>query len=174
MAAKTYIIANSTRATTAAPVKYATGNTIRTMLQVSMGVNAPGRIIEWGCSFDAFAAALPGQVELFGTTVAATGLTAAVDTDIMPFGDANAPANASSLPFIVGTGNTGYTAGAACTEGSVANYRMFDAQLIAPTNQYVKQWPLGREPEFNGSTFIRVRMTFGATVNAYTYMIVEV
>jgi hypothetical protein len=46
-------------------------------------------------------------------------------------------------------------------------------QLIAPTNQYVKQWPLGREPYCQASKFYRIRVTFGAAVNAYCYMIVE-
>jgi hypothetical protein len=53
---------------------------------------------------------------------------------------------------------------------------MFDTQLIAPTNQYVKQFPLGREPELNGKAtveFLRVRMTFGASVNATIYIVCE-
>jgi hypothetical protein len=60
---------------------------------------------------------------------------------------------------------------------------MLDAQLIAPTSQYAKQFPLGREPELGyGNTgngyqtevYLRVRMTFGASVNTYIYVIFEV
>ena len=51
---------------------------------------------------------------------------------------------------------------------------MFDVQLIAPTNQYVKQFPLGLEPVIQISKFGRIRVTAGTTVNAYCYMIVEV
>ncbi len=149
------------------------------MMQLS-AQNSPTtsiRIIEWGCSFDGSAAATPGEVEVFATTVGATGLsTAYAAADIMPWSDANAAANTASttgVPLALGTSNSGF-ATAAVTEGTVANARMFDLQLIAPTNQYVKQFPLGREPEVLGNQFLRVRMTFAATVNAYIYVIFEV
>lgn len=179
MPAKTYLIHNSAQVTTAAPVKQPTGTAIRTMMQLAPAAGYPMRIIEWGCSFDGSAAATPGQVELFATTVAATALsTAYVAGDIQPFGDPNAPANTagtSGVPLNLGTGLSGF-ATAAVTEGTVANARMFDTQLIAPTGQYVKQYPLGREPELNGKQtveFLRVRMTFGTSVNASIYVIVE-
>jgi hypothetical protein len=57
------------------------------------------------------------------------------------------------------------------TEGTVANCNMFDLQLIPPTGQYVKQFPLGREPSTALSTFVRVRVTAGASVNCHTYVI---
>jgi len=47
-------------------------------------------------------------------------------------------------------------------------------QLVAPTNQYVKQFPLGREPMFKASEFLRIRVTAGAAVNAYCYVIIEI
>jgi hypothetical protein len=179
MAAKTYLIHNSAAVTTAAPVKQPTGTAIRTMMQLAPAAGYPIRIIEWGCSFDASAAATPGQVELFATTVAATGLsTAYVAGDIQPYGDPNTTANTAGtggVPFNLGTGLSGF-ATAAVTEGTVANARMFDCQMIAPTNQYVKQFPLSREPELNGKQtveFLRIRMTFGTSVNAYCYVIVE-
>lgn len=179
MAAKTYLIHNSAQVTTAAPVKQPTGTAIRTMMQLAPASGVAVRLIEWGCSFDGSAAAQPGQVEVFATTVAATGLsTAYVVGDIQPFGDPNAAANTSGtsgVPFNLGTSLSGF-ATAAVTEGTVANARMFDAQMIAPTNQYVKQFPLGREPEFNGKAtveYLRVRMTFGTTINAYIYVVVE-
>src|ERR1039458_6163613 len=102
MAAKTYIVTNSTVTTTAAPVKQPTGATIRTMLQVAPATGFPIRLVEWGCSFDASAAATPGQVEVFGTTVAATMSTAFAAGDVMPHGDPNAVANtagASGVPL---------------------------------------------------------------------------
>jgi hypothetical protein len=177
---KIYRIYNSTATSTAAPVKQPTGTAIRTMLQIQLGVGQMGRVVEWGCSFDGSAAATPGQVELFACSGAATMSTAATNADIMPLNDAYAFVNASNVPFALSTTTTGF-ATAGVTEGTVANYRSFDAQLIAPTNQYVKQFPLGREPEFahvlrDGTTpaFVRVRMTFGTTVNAYIYVDVEV
>jgi hypothetical protein len=51
---------------------------------------------------------------------------------------------------------------------------MMDVQFIAPTNQYIKQFPLGREPQFAPSEFLRIRVTAGAAVNAYCYMVIEV
>lgn len=179
MAAKTYLIHNSAQATTAAPVKQPTGTAIRTMMQLAPASGVAVRLIEWGCSFDAFAAAAPGQVEVFATTVAATALSTAYAVgDIQPYGDPNAAANTagtSGVPFNLGTSLSGFST-AAITEGTVANARMFDAQLIAPTAQYKWQAPLGREPEINGKAtveFLRIRMTFAASVNAYCYVIVE-
>ena len=46
-------------------------------------------------------------------------------------------------------------------------------QFIAPTNQYVKQFPLGREPVINIGASGRIRVTAGAAVNAYCYMVLE-
>ena len=175
MSAKTYIVTNSTATTTAAPVKQPTGTAIRTMLQIAPATGVPIRVIEWGCSFDASAAATPGQVEVFGTTVAATMSTAFAAGDVMPFGDPNAPANTaggSGVPLNLSTTTSGF-ATAAVTEGTVANYRMCDAQLVSPTNQYLKQFPLGREFEMAGGQFLRVRVTFAATVGMYVYVIFE-
>jgi hypothetical protein len=51
---------------------------------------------------------------------------------------------------------------------------MFDVQLLAPTNQYIKQFPLGREPMVNAISALRIRVTAGAAVNAYCYVVLEV
>jgi len=175
MAAKVYSIYNGAQPTTAAPAKQPTGTLIRTMMQLA--VNFPIRLIEVNASFDGTSAATPGIVEVFQTTVAATMSTANVAADIMPYGDPNAPANtagASGIPLGLGTTALTGFATAAVTEGTVANYHLFDAQQVAPTNQYVKQFPLGREPELAPSTFLRVRMTFGASVNTLIQVVFEV
>lgn len=177
--AQVYLIQNTTATTTAAPVKQPTGTVIRTMLQIALSSTFPAaRVIEWGCSFDGSAAATPGEIELVETgTVFATSLsTASVAGDIIPWNDPNAPANTagtSGVPFNLGTGLTGFATGSV-TEGSITATRSFDAQLIAPTNQYVKQFPLGREPEIKPGNALRVRMTFGTTINAYIYVLIEV
>lgn len=162
MARKLYYVANSAIPTTAAAVKVTTGTAVKTMLQIGTPATTNLSIIEWGISFDGSAAATPIEVELFGTTVAAT-VTAVNPTS---YGDPNAVASLC----VGGTGATGFTA---TVEGTVANYRGFDLQLIAPTNQYVKQYPLGREPEVAASQFVRIRVTAGAAVNAYCYIIWE-
>jgi hypothetical protein len=182
MPAVTYSINNSAQPTTAAPVKQPTGTAIRTMLQLApLASGYPIRIIEWNCSFDGSAAATPGQVELFACTGAATMSTAFAAADVMPYGDRlNTPANTagtSGAPLSLSTTLSGF-ATAAVTEGSVANYRSFDSQLIAPTNQYVKQFPQGREPQLGGNSatqeFLRCRVTFGTTVNMLIEVVFEV
>lgn len=168
-----YIVYNSSLATTAAPVKQPTGSTIRTMTQLKAGAGQYLSIAEWGCSFDASAAAQPGQVELFETTVAATMSTAYVNADIQRFGNANGPqqGDTANLPIdVTGTATSGF-ATTAVTEGTVANYRCADLQLVPPTNPYLKQWPLGREFQVKAGNFLRSRMTFGATVNCYIYVV---
>jgi len=182
MGAATYMVYNSAQASSAAPVKQATGSAIRTMMQLApLATGFPIRIIEWGCSFDGSAAATPGEVELFACTGAATMSTAYAAADIQPFGSRlDYPANTSGTsgtPLSLGTALSGF-ATTSVTEGTVANYRGFDVQLVAPTSQYVKQFPLGREPQLGGNSatqdFLRCRMTFGTTVNAYIYVIFEV
>jgi hypothetical protein len=163
-----YVVHNSSRATTAAPVKQPTGTAIRTMLQIATATTDGIYVVEWGISFDGSAAATPIQVELFNCTGAATMSTAHVAADYMKLTD---PLGGATGGVQVGTTSLGGFATAAVTEGTVANYNLWDMQLIAPTSQYVKQWPLGREPQAALSTFVRVRVTATATVNCYTYVV---
>lgn len=176
MAAATYIIYNSAQATTAAPVKQPTGTAIRTMMQIRPATGYQVRLIAWGCSFDGFAAALPGQVELFETSAAATMSTAYAAGDIMPYNDYNSTANtagATGVPFNLSTTTSGFATGAV-TEGTVAAYRAAWIGMIAPTNQFDYQWPLGREFSLTPQMYLRVRVTFGTTVNMQIYLIFEV
>lgn len=163
-----YLIANGPMPTTAAQAVVTTGTAIKTLLQVKPFNVA--RIVEWGISFDGSAAATPIKVELLETDVAAT-VTASVDADITKYGPSVADAAAASVAGLtLGTSATGYTSTA---EGTIAAVRMFDVQFVAPTNQYVKQFPLGREPVIQVAKFGRIRVTAGAAVNAYSYMIID-
>ena len=54
-----YKVANFVQATTAAPVEQPTGTAIRTMLQIATSTTMGIKIVEWGISFDGFAAAAP-------------------------------------------------------------------------------------------------------------------
>lgn len=158
--------------TTAAFAPVATGTGIKTLLQVAPGATTVLKICEWGISFDGFAAAAPGKVELVETDVAAT-VTACVANDITKY-DATAllAGNPTTALISVGTASTGYTA---TVEGTTTASRDLDGpQLIAPTNQFIKQFPLGTEPIIQIGKFARIRVTFAATVNASCYMIVEV
>ena len=166
-----YQIFNGPAPTTAAQAVVTTGNAIKTLLQVKPSATIIARIVEWGISFDGSAAATPIKCELLETDVAAT-VTASVAADIVKLDSAalNGGDPTTNL-IVVGTTSTGYTS---TGEGSITSTRVFDAQLIAPTNQYVKQFPLGREPIIQISKFARIRVTAGAAVNAYCYMTVEI
>lgn len=167
-----YLIGNGPMQTTAAFATVTTGTAIKTMLQVKPGATVVARIIEWGISFDGSAAATPGKIELIETDVAAT-VTASVTADITKYdGAALMGGDPVTALISVGTAATGYTA---TVEGSTTSVRNLDGpQLIAPTSQFVKQFPLGREPIIQAAKFARVRVTFGTAVNAYCYMIVEI
>ena len=166
-----YAIFNGPMPTTAAQVPVTTGTSIKTLLQVKPGATVVAKIREWGISFDGSAAATPIKVELLQADVAAT-VTASAAADITKLDAAALMGGDPTTALIaVGTTSTGYTATA---EGSITAVRMFDAQLIAPTNQYVKQFPLGAEPVIELSKFARIRVTAGSAVNAYCYMILEI
>lgn len=163
-----YLIANGPMQTTAAFAAVASGTAIKTMLQVKPFV--PVWIVEWGISFDGFAAALPGKVELIETDVAAT-VTASVDNDVTKYGAVGDGVVASVGALTLSTSATGYTASG---EGSITAVRNLDAPIfLPPTGPYVKQFPLGERPLIQVAKFGRIRITFGTTVNVYCYMILE-
>lgn len=157
--------------TTASQAAVTTGTAIKTLLQVKASATAPFKVTAWGISFDGSAAATPGIIECCETDVAAT-VTASVANDIHKL-DAAALAGGDPTTNLlpVGTTSTGYTSTA---EGSITLVRQFDVQHIAPTNQYVYQWPLGQEPWVQISKFLRVRVKFAAAINAICFVEVEV
>src|SRR5205085_11519821 len=135
------LIANGPMQTTAAFAAVSTGTAIKTLLQVKPSATLIAKIVEWGISFDGSAAATPGKVELIETDVAAT-VTASVAADITKL-DAEAIACGDPTTNLVqvGTAATGYTA---TVEGSITAIRNLDPpQFMAPTTQFVKQFPLG-------------------------------
>ncbi len=161
---KTYIAYNGAMVTTAAPVKIATGTAIKTLMQLKAGATTPIRVVEWGISFDGSAMVTPGVCELVETGSVAATVTAYVAADLQPHNDPNAPATQAQIGS---TTNSGFTASA---EGSITATRMGDVQLLDPIAPYVKQFPLGREFEVKAGNILRVRVTFGTTVNALAYI----
>jgi hypothetical protein len=155
---------NGAMPTTAAQVKVAVANGVKTMLQLSTPATRQIQLISWGYSIDA---ALAGVVELMQTDVAAT-VTAHVAAGVQPL-DPNAPASLLTL----GTANTGYTASA---EGSTTASRVFDVQEVAssspPNLSYSYQWTPAERPIIAISKFVRVRTTFGATTSSMVCWIV--
>lgn len=166
-----YFIGSGPMQTTASFATLATGTNIITLLQVKASATLVAKIIEWGISFDGSAAATPIKCELIETDVAATVTAADANSITKLDGNALAGGDPTTNLILVGTTSTGYNA---TGEGTITAVRNFDIQLIAPTNQYVKQFPLGREPIIQVSKFARIRVKAGASVNAYAYMIVEV
>jgi len=164
-----YLIANGPMPTTAAQAVVTTGTAIKTMLQVKGVASTQFKVKEWGISFDGSAAATPIKCELLETGTVFATVTASAAADITKFENPNNPT--STIHFSVGTSATGYTSTA---EGTIVAVRMFDAQLIAPTNQYVKQFPLGLEPMVNADSSLRIRVTAAVAVNAYCYILCEV
>ena len=154
--------------TTASFAAVTTGTSIKTLLQIK-----PFNVVkirEWGISFDGSAAATPIEVELLDTGTVFGTVTASADADIMKFDGAEG-AVASVAGLTLGTSATGYT----CTsEGSITTVKLFDTQFIAPTNQYVKQFPLGAEPKCIIGNAVRIRVKAGAAVNAICYMVLEI
>jgi hypothetical protein len=157
--ANSYIAWNGPMPTTAAQAAVTTGTAIKTLLQIATPSTKGLQVIQWGISFDGSAAATPIKCELLQTDVAAT-VVAHVAAGVQPYNDALAPASLMTL----GTAATGYTASA---EGTIATVRVFDVQFVAPTNQYLLQFPLDEGPDIPVSKFLRVRVTAAAAVNAY-------
>lgn len=164
MTTKLYLAFNGAGAAlTAAPVKIATGTSIKTLQQLSPPANGGIEIIEWGISFDGSAAATPGVVELVNTAAINATVTAYAAGDITKLG-----ASPDATRLTLGVGNSGFTSSA---EGSITATQEHDVQMLPPTAPYIKQFPLERGPEVLASTFERIRVTFGTTINALCYIV---
>lgn len=159
---KLFIAYNAAPPTTAAPVKMTTGAVIKTLLQVATPSTTYIEIVEYGISFDGNAAATPVNCELVQTDVAATGGTSFTPQSYNLVGDAVAS---------LCVGGASATCFGPSTEGTTTATRMLDWQLIAPTNQFVKQWPLGLYPLVPVSKFLRIRVTAPASVGAACYVV---
>lgn len=163
-----YTINNGPMPTTASFAAVTTGTAIKTLLQIK-----PFNIVkikEWGISFDGSAAATPIEVELLDTGAIFATVTASVDADVYKFDGAEG-AVASVAGLTLGTTATGYTSSG---EGSIVATKLFDTQFIAPTGQYVKQFPLGLEPKCIIGNSVRIRVKAGTAVNAICYMVLEI
>jgi hypothetical protein len=163
-AARTFAAWNGTQATTGALTKVTTGTAVKTLMQIQTNATAPGiRVIEWGISFDAVAG-VPIECELIDTVSVAATVTTYASTDIVYMN--NPSAEVSTI--VRGTTASGFTATA---EGTITAGRTGDYQLVS--QQYVKQFPLGREFEVPISHNLRVRVTAGTAVNAIAYVVWE-
>lgn len=163
-----YTIFNGPLPTTASFAAVTTGTAIKTMLQLKP-FNLV-KIVEWGISFDGSAAATPIEVELLDTGTVFATVTASVDADVFKTSGLD-QAVASVAGLTLGTAATGYTGSA---EGTITTTRLYDVQFVAPTNQYVKQFPLGAQPICIIGNSIRIRVKAGTAVNAICYMTIDI
>lgn len=158
---------NAAMPTTAAIAPVATGTTIKTMLQIATPATRQCQLISWGYTLSAVPASGTATIELIQTDVAAT-VTPHVAAGVQPL-DPNAPASLMTL----GASATGYTATA---EGTVTATRTFDTDQIASTAgaqplNYDYQWMPDERPIVAVSKFLRVRVTFAASVNMLCWVV---
>lgn len=163
-----YRIYNAPMPTSASIVPVTTGTAIKTLLQLKP-FNV-GKIVAWGISFDGSASATPIICELLETGTVFATVTASADADCYKLDGAD-QAVASVAGLTLATSGTGYTASA---EGTVTATKIFDAQLVAPTNQYIYQFPLGQEPKMLIGSSYRIRVKAGTAVNALCFIEVEI
>lgn len=162
---------NGARQTTAKFAAVTTGTAIKTLMQVKPSSTKPLKIVEWGFKCDAPSASALAVVELIEVDVAAT-VTAYGANDLHKL-DAEAlmAGDLTTNLIQVGTSASGFTGTA---EGSITALRFFDGilQTIPSSNgyEYVKQFPLGREPFIQIDKFLRIRTHFGVAVNAICYV----
>jgi hypothetical protein len=150
----------------AAKQTLAASGTTYVLLQIAPSAGNPATVYEWGVSFDQSVAGMPAQCELISGTTAQTGMTAHVASGITTY---LRSADAGASGVTLGTAATGYGAVTATTPGTV---RMGDIQNVAPTNQYVKQFPLGREFFVAGGQFMQIRVTpRTASLGVYAYCV---
>src|SRR3990167_4687554 len=105
--AQLYVVYNGPSPTVAAQVPVTTGTAIKTLLQVKLGTQNFGKIVEWGISFDGSAAATPIKFELLETWTVFATVTAHAASGIVKL-DPNA-VDPTTSNFILTTTGTGYT-----------------------------------------------------------------
>lgn len=142
----------------------ATGAKVTLQLATPAGVKI--RIVEWGISFSGSAAGTPSFCELVQNGTATTLGTAHSTTTIQPIGDAT---DACPLTMSAATSAYGSTIPVSATVD-----KTFDSQQVGQTSQYLKQWPLGREPVMIASKFLQLRVNTAATLIAIGYVDFEV
>ncbi|MCI4354553.1 MAG: hypothetical protein L3K06_04230 [Thermoplasmata archaeon] len=161
MSAKTYTAMNGAVPGAAAAVAIATNTAIRTMMQLQMGAQVAGRIVEWWTEFDGSAAATPIKVEILShTTAPQTTLTTYGAADVPGANDPNAGTTAITLASNA-SGFSSQTTEVTPT-GTVRN---LSTHFVPPTSGIYIQYPLGREPEIVKAGYVRGRVTSGTNVN---------
>lgn len=165
---------NGAEALDAVQLPVATGTALETMVQIKCQAGVTMKVVAWGVSMDGAAAAAGVEFELVETGIVfLTGAVAHDDASTCAF-NAEALGMTASAYFDYGTADTCYSDGTAQTEGTVTVSRVFDAQLVQPTGQYVWEFSLGREPVISAVSALRLRVKAANDVNAVAWIMVEV
>jgi hypothetical protein len=151
MAAPCYIAWNAVTSGLTTPMTgtatSSTSGTVKTILQVKSPPNSKIRVVEWGYIFTTTPTA-PIQMELVETgTVFATVSSGSIS-------NYNDVTGYTSL-CTVSTAGTGFNASA---EGGPTSTRLL-AQTFDTALYFKQQFPLGREPELNEASSLRIRAT---------------
>lgn len=125
------------------------------------------QLLAWGFTLDAAPGTL-GEVELIQSDVASTGGTAHLAAGVQPL----TPGQPASM-LTLGTGGTGYSFS---TLGVPTATRVFDAKHIpvaagSSDMTYEKIWVPDARPIAAVSSFVQVRVTFGAAVNMSCWIV---
>jgi hypothetical protein len=123
------------------------------------------KVIEWGYYFTVSPTA-PVTMELIETgAVGGTGGTSGV---VQNYNDVTGPASR------ITAGGAAATCYGPTAEGTITASRLLAATMDLAT-YFKQQFPLGREPEVNASSFLRVRVTpsTAAAVSGVSYVVWE-
>lgn len=168
MAAPCYIAWNSAAPTTAtlvAQATIATASAVSSVLQVKTGTPKI-RVIEWGYAFTTVPTAVVAA-ELITSTTGITMNTALGTSDILDYNDV------TGVGTQVVTGSTSGSAFATAAQTEVAAGVRVLASQQEWGSQFKQQFPLGREPEVNGGTFLRIRFKSANALTVSAYLIWE-
>jgi len=168
-----YKIWNSPMVTAASMVPVTTGTSIKTMLQLASPSTRQFSIISWGYLLDAFpTTTLVGKIDLIESDTGAT-ITQHVASGIQPL----LPGIPASQLLIATTGQTGYTSS---SETAPTVTRTFDQDQINGVTylggseaMYEYQFLPNEQPVVAVSKFLRIRATFGSTVNMLCWAVIE-
>jgi len=128
------------------------------------------RIVEWGYFFDVIPTALV-KVSLVTTgTTFMTMNTALAAGDVMPYNDSTGPA---SQVVTASTSGSAFNTGTATETTISANTMRYLAHRPEWGQSFAQQFPLGREPEVNGGTSLRIVATTATSINMCCYVVWE-
>jgi hypothetical protein len=151
LAAPCYITWNASTTALTSPMSgtasSATSGTVKTILQLKSPASSKIRIVEWGYIFTTTPTA-PVQMELVETGTVFATVTAG---SIAQYNDVTGYASLCTT----GTAATGFNASA---EGTITATRLL-GQTLDTASYFKQQFPLGREPEINEASALRIRAT---------------